>query len=248
MIIALARHGETDYNVAKRFQGQTEVPLNARGIEQAHDLAAEAAAHEWGSLYCSPLARAQQTAEIVGARIGLTPIADARFKETDTGDWTDLTHDDVRAKDPEGFAALRARRLGLRLPRRRVARAAARARGRRARRGHPVPAACRRWWSATAVSSASPCATRRSAASTCSWRSRCPTARWCLCERCAADGPRGLRRTRSGDLRSVLRRAEPQERARPSCSSSGATRSSHRTATAGSTERGSASSCARPTT
>ncbi|WP_372790157.1 histidine phosphatase family protein [Paraconexibacter sp.] len=104
MIIALARHGQTDYNVALRFQGQTAVPLNARGIEQAHELAAEAAKHEWGALYCSPLTRARQTAEIVGERIGLEPIPDERFKETDTGDWTDLTHDEVRAKDPEAFA------------------------------------------------------------------------------------------------------------------------------------------------
>ena len=118
MIIALARHGETDYNVAKRFQGQTEVPLNARGIEQAHDLAAEAAAHEWGSLYCSPLARARQTAEIVGQRIGLTPVADDRFKETDTGDWTDLTHDEVAREGPRRVRPLRACRRGLRLSRR----------------------------------------------------------------------------------------------------------------------------------
>lgn len=103
MIIALARHGETDYNVAHRFQGQTAVPLNARGIEQAHELAAEAARHEWAALYCSPVLRARQTAEIVAARIGLSPVEDPRFMETDTGDWTDLTHDEVRARDPDGF-------------------------------------------------------------------------------------------------------------------------------------------------
>jgi len=104
MIIALARHGETDYNVTNRFQGQTAVPLNARGIEQAHALAQEAAQHEWAALYCSPLERARQTAEIVGKAIGLAPVPDDRFKETDTGDWTDKTHDEVRAVDPDGFA------------------------------------------------------------------------------------------------------------------------------------------------
>ncbi len=103
MIIALARHGQTDYNVANRFQGQTAVPLNARGVEQAHELAGVAAQQEWAALYCSPVLRARQTADIVAAKIGLTPIEDARFMETDTGDWTDRTHDEVRASDPEGF-------------------------------------------------------------------------------------------------------------------------------------------------
>lgn len=104
MIIALARHGQTDYNVAKRFQGQLAVPLNEQGIRDAHALAQEAARHEWAALYCSPLERARRTAEIVGERLGLEPEPDDRFKETDTGDWTDLTHDEVRARDPEGFA------------------------------------------------------------------------------------------------------------------------------------------------
>lgn len=103
MRVSLARHGETDYNVAHRFQGQTAVPLNARGVQQAHDLAAVAAQHEWAAFYCSPVLRARQTADIVAAAIGMEPVEDARFMETDTGDWTDLTHDEVRAMDPAGF-------------------------------------------------------------------------------------------------------------------------------------------------
>lgn len=104
MIIALARHGETAYNATTRFQGHLPVPLNERGREQARELARKAAEHEWGALYCSPLARASETAKIVGDQIGLTPIPDERFIETDTGEWTDLTHAEVRERDPEGFA------------------------------------------------------------------------------------------------------------------------------------------------
>jgi broad specificity phosphatase PhoE len=103
--VALARHGETDYNAQRRFQGHLPVPLNERGREQARELAQAAAQHEWATLICSPLVRARETAEIVGAAIGHYPIVDARFAETDCGDWTDRFFDDVQAEQPELFAA-----------------------------------------------------------------------------------------------------------------------------------------------
>jgi broad specificity phosphatase PhoE len=104
-MIALARHGETVYNAQERFQGHLAVPLNERGREQARELARLAAQREWATLICSPLARARETADIVGAAIGHHPIEDARFAETDTGDWTDRMFADVAATDPELFAA-----------------------------------------------------------------------------------------------------------------------------------------------
>jgi broad specificity phosphatase PhoE len=106
-MIALARHGETDYNAQERFQGHLAVPLNERGREQAQELARLAAQREWATLICSPLARARETADIVGAAIGHHPIEDARFAETDTGDWTDRMFADVAAAEPERFAAYR---------------------------------------------------------------------------------------------------------------------------------------------
>jgi broad specificity phosphatase PhoE len=103
--IALARHGETAYNAMRRFQGHLPVPLNDRGREQAHELAGLAARREWATLICSPLARARETADIVGAAIGHEPIEDARFAETDCGAWTDRMFDDVEREEPERFAA-----------------------------------------------------------------------------------------------------------------------------------------------
>jgi broad specificity phosphatase PhoE len=103
--VALARHGQTEYNAVRRFQGHLPVPLDAVGRAQAHELARVAAQQEWATLICSPLARARETAEIVGAAIGHHPIDDARFAETDCGDWTDLTFDAVAAAEPELFAA-----------------------------------------------------------------------------------------------------------------------------------------------
>jgi broad specificity phosphatase PhoE len=104
MSIHLARHGQTAYNHEGRFQGHLPVPLDAKGREQAAALAEAATRIEVATLWCSPLARARETADIVAARIGLEPHEDARFAETDTGDWTDRSFADVKAEDPAGFA------------------------------------------------------------------------------------------------------------------------------------------------
>jgi len=102
--IALARHGETAYNAEGRFQGLGPVPLNDRGREQASALGALAAQQGFVALYASPLERAHETARIVGAAIGLEPRLDTRFRETDTGDWTDRAFAAVHAEEPDDFA------------------------------------------------------------------------------------------------------------------------------------------------
>ena len=102
-MIHLARHGQTAFNAEGRFQGHLPVPLDDTGRAQAAELAVRAAGVELCSLWCSPLARARETADIVAARIGLQPVEDARFAETDTGDWTGRSFAEIRAEDPEGF-------------------------------------------------------------------------------------------------------------------------------------------------
>ncbi|MGO3734906.1 MAG: histidine phosphatase family protein [Canibacter sp.] len=76
-VIAIVRHGETDWNSERRIQGQTEVPLNREGRRQAADAAvtlSEATAHftagsSWRTLTASPLGRAQQTAAIIAENL-----------------------------------------------------------------------------------------------------------------------------------------------------------------------------------
>ena len=68
------------------------------------------------TLWCSPLLRARQTADIVAARIGLEPVEDGRLVETDAGDWTDRPFADVLAEDPDGFAAFVAGDPDFRFP------------------------------------------------------------------------------------------------------------------------------------
>jgi broad specificity phosphatase PhoE len=101
----LARHGQTAYNLEGRFQGQQPVPLDDTGRAQAAELAERAVAYEFASLWCSPLLRARETAEIVSGRVGLEPKEDARLMETDAGDWTNRSFADVQAEAPDAFAA-----------------------------------------------------------------------------------------------------------------------------------------------
>jgi broad specificity phosphatase PhoE len=115
-MIHLARHGQTAYNREGRFQGHLPVPLDETGRMQARALAEVAAGHELVSLWCSPLVRARETAEIVGERIGLVPQLDPRLAETDCGDWTDRWFADVQAEDPEGFARFAATDPTFRFP------------------------------------------------------------------------------------------------------------------------------------
>jgi broad specificity phosphatase PhoE len=103
--IYLARHGQTAYNHERRFQGQQPVPLDETGRVQAGELAERAAAHGFAALWCSPLLRARETADVVAARLGMEPREDARLMETDAGAWTDRTFEDVQAEAPEAFAA-----------------------------------------------------------------------------------------------------------------------------------------------
>jgi broad specificity phosphatase PhoE len=103
--VFLARHGETDYNAQRRFQGLLPVPLNDVGRAQAAKLAEIAATHDFQSFWCSPLLRTRQTAEIVAARIGLEAREDGRLVETDSGDWTGRWFSEVEVENPEGMAA-----------------------------------------------------------------------------------------------------------------------------------------------
>jgi broad specificity phosphatase PhoE len=114
--VYLARHGETAYNHEGRFQGQQAVPLNDTGRAQAAELAERAAGYDFSALWCSPLLRARETADIVAARIGLEPKEDARLMETDAGDWTDLTFAEVRALTPELFDAFAGADPGFAFP------------------------------------------------------------------------------------------------------------------------------------
>lgn len=103
--ILLARHGETNDNREPlRFQGFADTPLNETGRRQARELASKVSGDGIASLWSSDLSRARETAEIVGARIGMRPTLDARLREASRGRWEGHLMVDVERAEPELYA------------------------------------------------------------------------------------------------------------------------------------------------
>ncbi|HLY25093.1 MAG TPA: histidine phosphatase family protein [Aggregatilineales bacterium] len=103
--ITLIRHGRTAWNANGRWQGHACVPLDDEGQRQAALLAQHLVktGEQVTALYCSDLARARQTAQIIGQRLGVAIQADLRLREIDMGEWQGLTRAEIMAWDAERF-------------------------------------------------------------------------------------------------------------------------------------------------
>lgn len=73
-LLYLVRHGETDWNLAKRIQGSTDIPLNDTGRAQATATGKLLARREWDRIVSSPLSRAVETAKLIGAEVGIDEV------------------------------------------------------------------------------------------------------------------------------------------------------------------------------
>jgi broad specificity phosphatase PhoE len=100
--LLLVRHGETDWNAEGRLQGHTDRPLNDFGRRQANELADRLAGDHIAAIYASDLVRAKETAEIVGARLGLPVVVDPDLREKDWGSWEGLTSSERLTVEYEG--------------------------------------------------------------------------------------------------------------------------------------------------
>jgi broad specificity phosphatase PhoE len=104
--ILLARHGQTNDNLEPiRAQGFRDTPLNDVGRRQAAALADRVADMGIVSIWASDLSRARETAETVGARVGLDVRLDARLREANRGRWEGYRFVDIARTDPAGYAA-----------------------------------------------------------------------------------------------------------------------------------------------
>ena len=84
--ICVVRHGETDWNIEGKLQGWLEVPLNARGRQQAREMAHRFAGAGFTRVWSSPLGRSLETAAIVATALGLPPpTCDDGLKERNFG-------------------------------------------------------------------------------------------------------------------------------------------------------------------
>jgi 2,3-bisphosphoglycerate-dependent phosphoglycerate mutase len=115
-LILLARHAETDDNVVGRVQGRRDSALNARGRAQARALGAALAGEGLAALYASDLRRALETAEIVGAVLGLEPRVDERLAESRRGAWEGRLLSELRGEEPKLWAAWRRAGASFRFP------------------------------------------------------------------------------------------------------------------------------------
>jgi broad specificity phosphatase PhoE len=100
--LLLVRHGETDWNRERRFQGHADPPLNAAGREQAELLAAELEGQGIALVYTSDLRRARETAEIVAERLGTDVVPMRQLREIDVGEWQGLSWPEIEERFPEG--------------------------------------------------------------------------------------------------------------------------------------------------
>jgi broad specificity phosphatase PhoE len=114
--VLLARHGETDDNAARRFQGHRDPPLNDRGREQARALGEALAGDGIRELWSSPLRRALETATIAGEVLGLEPCLDPRLMEVDVGRWAGRLYADLALDEPDAYAEWRSGFGGFRFP------------------------------------------------------------------------------------------------------------------------------------
>lgn len=104
-ILYLIRHGETEWNKARRIQGHSDIMLNQLGTYQAGRLAAWYQTHPFDAIYASDLLRAQHTAHPLAILKGINVQTHSSLRERCYGEWEGLTYEEIRERfqdaDPE---------------------------------------------------------------------------------------------------------------------------------------------------
>ncbi|MGH3960968.1 glucosyl-3-phosphoglycerate phosphatase [Mycobacterium sp.] len=105
--LVMLRHGQTNFNVGSRMQGQLDTELSELGRAQAVAAAEVLAKRRPLLIVSSDLRRAADTAAALGERTGLPVRVDSRLRETHLGDWQGMTHADIDAAAPGARLAWR---------------------------------------------------------------------------------------------------------------------------------------------
>lgn len=96
--IYLIRHGESQWNVIRKIQGQKDISLTDKGVEQAKLIGDRLTKEKIDKIYSSDLERAYNTAKIIGNKIGINPIPKEDFREINFGVWEGLSNDKMMAE------------------------------------------------------------------------------------------------------------------------------------------------------
>ncbi|MEP7216314.1 MAG: histidine phosphatase family protein, partial [Anaerolineaceae bacterium] len=101
MRLILVRHGESEANARGIIQGRLDFGLSELGRLQAQHVAERLMQEEIARLATSPLLRAAQTADVIGAVRGIVPVVEPALVEYDAGEISGLTGDEIRRRHPE---------------------------------------------------------------------------------------------------------------------------------------------------
>ena len=102
--VIFIRHGQTEWNVTGRYQGQSDVQLSEEGRQQAVKLAENFPVEKVDAIYASDLQRAMVTAETIAQKFGLKVKAEPAFRELSFGDWEGLTYQQIVDKWEDAMA------------------------------------------------------------------------------------------------------------------------------------------------
>ena len=102
--LIFVRHGETESNAVKKFMGQLDSPLSARGRDQAAAVSARLGRTHIDAIYTSDLGRAAATAAQIAAACKLPVVTDARLRERNAGIFQGLSHAEAREQFPAEYA------------------------------------------------------------------------------------------------------------------------------------------------
>jgi alpha-ribazole phosphatase len=103
--LMLVRHGETEWNVQRRYQGQSDVPLSKLGQRQAKHIAERLVDQKIDAIYASDLQRAWQTAQAIAKKNNLAVFSEPRLRELKFGVLEGLTFEEAENQYPEMIAS-----------------------------------------------------------------------------------------------------------------------------------------------
>ncbi len=112
----LVRHGQTEWNAARRMQGRQDSSLTVEGRDHARMSGRLLAQLGIDAVYASPLGRVRQTLELMSEHIAMAPVFDERLVEWSSGEWSGELYADLAAKWPADWAAWQADQHGHRPP------------------------------------------------------------------------------------------------------------------------------------